>query len=418
MGARHGSHVYDARVDEWTPPNDEYPPPRADEPPLHRAARLGDEAVLRRLAAQGTALDAAFELRLDPDGRHTLATPLMVAAGSGDGANASTVRVLLELGADPRVVLNGRSALDFAATGLGWNYRPGGGADRLRTLREAGAPPPPDPDEANRMLCGAAGSGDLELLREVTRLGIDPNGLWDPVKAQAWHRRHGGGIERQEHKHLASPGVEANAGSLSLPSPYAVPIMAAARAGFADGLRLLVELGADPKLRDSSQRTALWYAGSAEVVRLLVELGLGLEDVDTYGWTPLTDVVSDGLGGLDLARWLIEAGANVNATHDRGYTVFMSAAGGMERHVEMLRLLVASGADPYAVSQLGYNAFHAAVDVNGEANAEESVRSILGYLKELGVSLTQRNHRGWTPLERAQAEGTEFEVQVLKELGA
>ncbi len=150
----------------------------------------------------------------------------------------------------------------------------------------------------------------------------------------------------------------------------------------------------------------------------MIDLGLSLEDVDQHGWTPLTAAASDGLEAIDRARWLIEAGANVNASHDRGYTVLMTAASGMERDVEMLRLLVESGADPHAVSELGYNAFHAAIDVNGEANEESSVRSVLGYLNELGVSLVQRNHRGWTPLDRAHYEGTELEETVLRELMA
>ena len=53
------------------------------------------------------------------------------------------------------------------------------------------------------------------------------------------------------------------------------------------------------------------------------------------------------------------------------------------------------------MSELGYNAFHAAIDVICEANAEESVRNTLSYLKELGVDLEHRNNHGHTPLARA-----------------
>jgi len=66
------------------------------------------------------------------------ATPLMVAAGSGDGAGAETVELLLQLGAAPRQKLMGRSAARFACKGLGFNYRPGGDATRLRRLLETG----------------------------------------------------------------------------------------------------------------------------------------------------------------------------------------------------------------------------------------------------------------------------------------
>ncbi len=59
-----------------------------------------------------------------------------------------------------------------------------------------------------------------------------------------------------------------------------------------------------------------------------------------------------------------------------------------------------------------------AVDLNGEANLEESVRDTLTYLKSLGIDLELRNHRGQTPLARALAEGTVTEVKVLCEIGA
>ena len=287
----------------------------------------------------------------------------------------------------------------------------------------------PGPEEANRQLCEAVRSGDLDRLRKVVGVVLGLDGYLDPARAEAERRHLVGEIDRSLRKFMECLGPKASAkldtlleglrGQAHAPIPDAIPLMVAAKAGFSEGIRLLVELGAEPTIRDDSQRTALWCAGSAEVVRLLVELGLDLKDVDVHGWTPLTHAAGEGLEGLNRARWLIEAGADVNATHDRGFTVFMAAAAGLERHVEMLRLLATSGANPHAVSELGYNAFHAAVDVNGGwANAEESVRSVLGYLKALGVSLTQRDHRGWTPLERARYRGTELEVQVLEELGA
>jgi ankyrin repeat protein len=154
------------------------------------------------------------------------------------------------------------------------------------------------------------------------------------------------------------------------------------------------------------------------VVRLLFEKGLGLEDRDEYGWTPLTAAVGDDLEALPRVRALIACGADPNAAHDRGYTVFMNAASSMERHPDVLQALIDAGADPRAVSELGYNAFHAAVDVNGEANAEESVRSTLAFLKGAGVDIEGRNKGGHTPLARAILEGTGIEVRVLAELGA
>lgn len=419
----------------FEPPNTEFAPPKAGEPPLHRAAREGDHAAIRSLAAAGADLNAVFDIGLDPGARGMPATPLMVAAGSGDGATEATVSLLLELGADPKIVLDGASAATFALEGLGWNYRPGGDAARTKLVLDAGSPLPKNPERSNRLLCDTAATGDAERLRVLLSHGLNPKGHWDPDAARESHRRT---MEHMAQYRASQPDIfasmpeevraslaesikEADAEifeqECSAPSSYEIPLFRAAESGSAECVRLLLSAGADPNARDSSKRTAMYYAGSTEVVRALMHAGLPLEDADEYGGSPLDRAVSDGGADLPSIRALIEAGANVNATHDRGYTVFMSAVGS-SRHPAVLRLLIASGADPHAVTELGYNAFHAAIDVNGEANAEESVRDTLGYLKELGVNIEHRSKNNQTPLARAIQEGTGIEVKVLCELGA
>lgn len=422
-------------MESFEPPNKEHPPPKAGEPPMHRAAREGDHAAIRSLVAEGADLNAVFDIGLDPGARAMPATPLMVAAGSGDGATEATVTALLELGADPKVVLEGASAATFALEGLGWNYKPGGDAKRTKVLLDAGSPLPKDPERSNRLLCDTAATGDAERLRVLLNHGLNAKGHWDPVAAHESHRRtmeHMAQYRASQPDIFASMPEEVRASiaelmketeaqmfeqQCSAPSSYEIPLFRAAESGNAECVRLLLSAGADPKARDSSKRTAMYYAGTAEVVRALMQAGLPLEDADQFEWSPLDNAVGDGEEALPRVRALIEAGANVNATHDRGYTVFMSAVGS-GRYPALLRLLVASGADPHAVTEVGYNAFHAAIDVNGEANAEESVRDTLGYLKELGVNIEHRNKNNLTPLARAIQEGNGIEVQVLCELGA
>ncbi|MBX3385047.1 MAG: ankyrin repeat domain-containing protein [Phycisphaeraceae bacterium] len=417
------------------PPLNEYPPPKEGEPPLHRAARVGDCGEIRRLVESGERIDSTFNTELDPDAYERNATPFMVAAGSSDGANVETLRVLLELGADPKAVIDGRSAATFACHGLACWHKPGGDAERLRFVLRAGCPLPADPEDANRLLCMTAATGDPERLSVLLEHGLNARGHWDPVRAR---ERHGemkeclSQLRANQADLLASTPEdyrEAAAESMkqmeqqmfeqecSAPSNLEIPLHRAAESGSAECVGLMITAGADPKARDSSKRTAMYYAGSAEVVRVLMQAGLPLEDVDEYGCSPLDDAVGHGESALPRVRALIEAGANVNATHDHGYTVFMSAVGS-GRYPELLRVLVASGADPHAASEYGFNAFHAAIDVNFEANAEESVRDTLTYLKELGVNIEHRNKNNQTPLARAIQEGTGLEVRVLCELGA
>ncbi|MEK6701436.1 MAG: ankyrin repeat domain-containing protein [Planctomycetota bacterium] len=422
-------------MDAWIPPNSEYPPPKPGEPALHRAARVGDAAAIRSLVQEGKDINELFDMGLDPGAYDRPATPLMVAAGSGDGATVETVNLLLELGADPRLMAGADSAATFAAFGLGWNYRPGGDAARLRLLLKLASPLPPDPEASNRVLCSTAGSGDAERLEVLLEHGLNARGHWDPDAARVRHQqmmdhmaryraaqpKTGAGLPAELQSEMDESMKEIDADMferhVSAPSPYEIPLFCAAQSGNQRCVRLLLQAGADPKVRDSSKRTALYSAGSAQVVRELVSAGLSLEETDEYGWTPLVGSLSDGEEALPRIHALIEAGADVNATHDHGYTVFMSAVGSSRQPV-LLRTLIRAGANPHAVSDRGYNAFHAAIDVNFEANAEKSVRDTMGYLKELGVNIEQRNKAGHTPLARALQDGTGLEVQVLCELGA
>ncbi|NLG64826.1 MAG: hypothetical protein GX537_04395, partial [Actinobacteria bacterium] len=420
---------------ESSPPSTEYLPPKPGEPPLHRAARVGDHGAIRRLVASGADINAPFNIALIPGAWERPATPLMVAAGSGDGATESTVRLLLDLGADPAIVLDGVTAAMFAFEGLGRNYRPGGDAARAELLLKAGSPLPADPEQRNRLLCDTAATGDAERLALVLARGLSAAGYWDAQRARAsnsclmdrlashrWPRTDPRAAMSEEVSAASEERVRKLMGDVfermsSAPSGFNIPLFQAAESGDAKCVRLLLAAGANALVRDNWGRTAMYCANSVAVVRELASAGLALEDADDLGSSPLVAALGDGEWALPRIRALLEAGANVNATHDRGYTVFMSAVGS-DRHPEVLRLLVAAGADPHAVSELGYNAFHAAIDVSFEANAEESVRDTFGYLRELGVNIEHRNNAGQTPLARAIQEGTGLEVRVLCELGA
>lgn len=415
----------------WTPPNKQHPPPKPGEPPLHRAARLGDEDGIRRLIAAGADPNAIFDIALDPGAYRRPATPLMVAAGSGDGASAGTVALLLALGADPKLVIAPDSAATFAAEGLGWNYRPGGDADRLLLLLQADSPLPAHPYARNRLLCTTAALGDPVRLRILLSHGLDARGFFDPDIA----RKQATAISsRMMEFHASHPDLFASIPqdlrpsflesmknldnslidrSSSAPSSLDIPLFRAAESGNAECVRALLDAGADPSARDYSNQTAMYHAASLAVIRELMRAGLPLEDADEFGWTPLCNALREA-DALSRVRDLIEAGANVNASHDRGYTILMSALGQSEdRSLDVIRLLVASGADPHAVSELGYNAFHAAVDADNS-----TALAIFSYLKELGVDIEHRNEDDHTPLARAIQSGTGVEVAALCQVGA
>lgn len=392
-------------------------------PPLHAAARRGDDAEIRRLIAAGHDVNAVVNISDDPDFELHV-TPLMVAAGSAEGATAATVRTLLELGADVGTVIDDRSAASLTCQGLGWHYWGGGDAERLRLLLEAGSPLPEHPDDRNRMLCNVARAGDAERVHLLIANGVDPRGYFDPEEAAESVRELTGMAEEAgggARDPLPCLGMSIGSFFSELAAaPFAgmIPLFCAGESGNPECVRVLLAAGVDAAARDNESRTAMYSASSIDAVRVLMAAGVPVEDEDRFGWSPLVAALKGGEEALSRIRALIAAGADVKATHDHGYSAFMSAVSSMTRHPEVLRLLVAAGADPHAVTELGHNAFHAAIDVDGEANAEPSVRATLGYLKELGVDIEHRTHSGETPLAWAISRGAAVEVRVLCELGA
>jgi ankyrin repeat protein len=180
----------------------------------------------------------------------------------------------------------------------------------------------------------------------------------------------------------------------------------AARRGEHDAIRTLCASGA----------LAMFHVTTAGAARAMAEAGLDLDEPARGGMTALRDAID--IGDRVSAEALLAAGAEPNLSWDRGFTLFMSACGSASRDLVIIRMLVEHGADPHAVTELGWNAFHAAIDVNGvEANEPDNVAAVLGYLSELRIDLAQREARGWTPLDRAGAFGTEVEINVLRALG-
>jgi ankyrin repeat protein len=153
--------------------NPDYPPPKPGEPALHRAARIGDHSKIEALVAAGADFEETFDLALDPGGRAMLATPLMVAAGSADGASVETVRLLIQLGANAVRSLGGSNAAHFAVGGLGWNYEKGGDVDRLRVLLDAGCDVHEVDPRGVTLLAEAAATGDPDRVALLLERGAD-----------------------------------------------------------------------------------------------------------------------------------------------------------------------------------------------------------------------------------------------------
>ena len=135
----------------------------------------------------------------------------------------------------------------------------------------------------------------------------------------------------------------ADRGSDNVMTIGATPLVRAAKAGDAGGVRMLLEHHADVNLASTDGLTPLIAAAGVvsrdtdtrgrfktekdaiESVKLLLDAGANVNAADNRGQTPLHGAAFWGWN--DLVRLLVDRGANVNAKDRRGFTPLDSALG-------------------------------------------------------------------------------------------
>ena len=290
---------------------------------LMTAARTGRVEPVQALIQSGAKVDAA-----DRKGQ----TALMWAAADG---HADVVELLIRSGADKRVRLrSGFTALLFAARE--------GRLEAVRALLRAGADPKEtieteragarQPVNGTSALLLAVENGHFELALELLKAGADPNDQrsgFTPLHTVTWVRKPNRGDDESGQpppegsgqvtslefvRRLAAQGADLNArlrkgsggrGQLSLNG--ATPFLMASKTADLALMKLLVELGADSRLTNTSGSTPLMAAA-----------GLGCTAPDEEAGTEAEC--------LEAVDYLVQLGADVNATDLNGETAMHGAA--------------------------------------------------------------------------------------------
>ena len=269
-------------------------------------------AVARRRGAEGTAPED-FGPNREPAGYSNGGfTPLFFAAREGE---LEAARLLVEAGADVNAIAaDGKNPLGLAiynghyelASFLIDNEADVNHADAERFPPLFWAVDRRNM-EWNPGFPWTVTADPLSLIGKLLDAGADPNTF---VNNTPRSRRNFGG----------SPRIL-----------FATSLMRAAYSGDVELVRLLLEYGADPLIRNSDNETPLlaasgygWIDGYSqgrsneerlETIKLLVDLGADVNWACNDGFTPL--MVAANFGVTDIIQYLVDQGANL-AAHDLG----------------------------------------------------------------------------------------------------
>lgn len=254
-------------------------------------------------------------------------------------------------------------------------------------MLSAGARAGESDESGHTPLMAAASAGHLEVVQMLISANADPSALVGDVEPRIDSDRRGESAMYYalEHGHrdvaeflapLTSPWLRLRA-EFAVADQPSEAVEALARAA-AEGDRVTAQsalkLGANPSARcGKERRTALHAAaaaGHADIVELLLNAGADANARDKFGQTVLWKVARNG--DLAITRLLLARGADVEARDfDSEQTPLMQAV--LLDRPEVVNALLAAGADPRATDADGLSAldYAACQDVPAARSALE-----------------------------------------------
>ena len=157
--------------------------------------------------------------------------------------------------------------------------------------------------------------------------------------------------------------------------------------------KILIEAGANYNFKEKSLgKTSLRAAahfGRTEMVKLLLDLGLDPDVRDDWGWTPLHVAINP-----ETAKALIDGGANIHAKAKDGNEAIHSLIG--ENMLDSVKYLLSLGVDVDALGKNNITPLHQAVIFNHVDGAK--------MLLENGANIEAADNKGMTCLHFARSE--------------
>ena len=138
----------------------------------------------------------------------------------------------------------------------------------------------------------------------------------------------------------------------------------------ADLVPALLELGADPKIRDGYGRNTLWYCHTIEDFKHMQSYGLDPFEKDTSGATLLHNAAWETRiahpQAIEFFKFLLSLGLDVNAQDGSGSTILHFLAVWEGTREQDVRLAIESGADKNIKDVRGRRPYDVALKSNPE----------------------------------------------------
>ncbi len=381
------------------------------------AAYWNDDAAVQALIAAGANVNAANRYGV---------TPLSQASING---NAQMVEVLLKAGADANTFQQeGQTALMTAAKA--------GNADAVKALLDHGAEVNAKESwRGQTALMWAAAENHPAAVQVLVDHGADVNAVSSVFDFSGMKPKPG-----DVPMHFPRGGFTA--------------LLFAARGGFTECAKILLDHGADIKIADPDGTSALLLAiinGHFDTAAFLLDRKADPNAADNMGRAALFAAIdmrdiyssnrpaprdSNKIDPMDLIKMLLDHGADVNAKLTKliparavldfpdvmmgdGATPFLRAAKSAD--VPLMNLLLEKGADPKVVTRAGVTALMVAAGM-GHSNTIRRGEQPIEAMKiclEKGVDINAATDKTLnTALHAAAGQGTDDIVQFLADHGA
>lgn len=399
-------------------PNSTYSALLGKECPLILAAENGRVDNVRLLLQHGAKIN-----QTDGDGN----TPLLCAILNG---RVDCVQALLEAGADTTIA-NKKKVTPLMGAAVNGN------AACMRLLLSQGAKDSTTKKMRTTALMLAAANGSEECVRLLLESGSEVNARSDD-RMSALHFAI-------KHENAACARLLLDAGAqidTRSQESYNTPLIQAVKQGYTEGVRLLLQRGANPNLADEMGRSPLMHAASGgftDCIELLLEHGAALNSVDPDKESALFYAIN--AGKEDALRLLLQRGANtVTKNEQHCFSALRKAV--TDKNIACVRIMLEHGVSPAPGSPDADTICYAShpeiirlllqhgANVNQKSSEEDgSITPIMNVtiidnvesfhiLMEAGADLSARDYAGHTLLHKAANNSATNIVRLLLELGA